>query len=91
MWVHTRESDDGKGETGHPVGIEQREAKVVFHSETHIVLKVPGRKYSFSAHPTMDGYSYAPAEFQVYAIESTEARGSGASHKCQQVATFPVR
>ena len=77
-------------------GVEQPEARVVKAHGDIIVLKVPGFKYSFSAHPTMDGYGYAPAEFQVYRVlEEKDKDGQGfnlrITLRVEEITRFPVR
>tara|TARA_Y100000310_G_scaffold292844_1_gene321943 strand:- start:374 stop:658 length:285 start_codon:yes stop_codon:yes gene_type:complete len=54
-------------------GYDQPNGKIIqFDGDRHVYFKVPGHKYSFSAHPGMDGYGYSPVSHEVW--ELTEVR-----------------
>jgi len=70
-------------------GFDQPDAKVVYFHNAVMVLKVPGHKYWTQLPP--DSMSYAPAEFQVYMIESTQDVGLIQRHRATRLCQFPVR
>lgn len=72
-------------------GIDQPTADLVSYSDGLMVIKVPGFSYSATNHPSLYGYSYAPAEYQVWEVHEFTVESNKAQITATGRLSFPVR